>query len=397
MLKECASLFCNAKFEPSTVNHKYHTPKCKRQMENVQRRRVATIGSDLLEEEVELIKFVEPQQPNESELITHLRSVNNRLAREVSRLKIEKFEFHEAFKDGAYHAIKQMNITPVPQVPVAKSPNAVPEVACAVLSDFQLGKVTTDYNIDVCAQRINKYMDKLFRVVDIQRKDHPVTDLHAWFLGDMIEGEAIFPSQAYHIETGVHNQVMRTAEVLGNIVLRRALNYFDHIHTVGIAGNHGVIKTKSEIHPETNADRLLYRILEMIFEGEDRISWDIPDGAHEGEFYTVDQIGDKKVLLLHGHQIGGSGAIPTIERKIVNWCMALRNEIQFDYIVMGHFHNSIRYTINDAILYVNGTTESANGWSVEKLAKKSRPCQYLLFMHPEHGVTAEYPIYLDNA
>ncbi len=396
---ECASPFCNENFVKKTHNQKYHQLGCKRDVENVSRRREDTSTEAFLRREAEVIQSTRTEEPlNAQELVGHLRVVNQRLSRENAKLKLEKYEFHEAFRDGAYAAVKEMKIPPIPKPTSDKRTKVLPETACMLLSDWQLGKKTVSYGVEVCQERVGLYMDKTFRISDIQRHDHPVQDLHTWVLGDMVEGEAIFPSQAHHIEASLNSQVMKTAEILANTVIRRSLNYYDNIHFVGIAGNHGAIggKSRHELHPETNADRLVYTMLQLIFEGEKRITWDIPQGVNEGDFYTIDQIGDKKVLLLHGHQIRGAGSIPTIERKIINWCMALRNEIHFDYIAMGHFHNSARYTINDTVLYINGTTESSNGWAVEVIGKKSRPNQYLFYMHPEHGVTAEYPIYLDH-
>jgi len=98
-------------------------------------------------------------------------------------------------------------------------------------------------------------------------------------------------------------------------------------------------------------------------------------------------------MLMHGHKIRGSGKLNTIENKMIRWMTALPH---FDYALMGHFHTPTRMTVNNRIIYINGTTESNNGWAVETLGSIGRPCQYLFYAHPEHGITAEYPLYLDH-
>ena len=69
----------------------------------------------------------------------------------------------------------------------------------------------------------------------------------------------------------------------------------------------------------------------------------------------------------------------------------------FDTLLMGHYHTYMpRGDIVPAI--VNGSVIGYNEYA--RLALRvpySRPSQALWFMHPEHGVTAEWQIYLDKA
>lgn len=394
MKRTCASPFCEVEFEARVHNKKYHTGQCKRDAENVTKRRSVST-EEALQQEAEVVRV--PDVTAE-EQVAYLRAMNQRLYRENQKLKIEKKEQVETI----YATVRQhLNENPTRTIPRPKTPSTKrkvetkAETACAVLSDWQLGKKTIDYNTDVCETRVADYMSKLQRITDIQRHDHDVPDLRLWVLGDMLEGEMIFPGQAHHIDVSLHTQIMRTAEVLSKKVVTPALENFDKVKFVGISGNHGAIggRARLDMHPETNADRMIYNIVRMIHEGDKRIEWDIPEGIHEGDFYTIDTIGDKNYLLFHGHQISGSGSHTAIEKRIKNWAMGAIKE-KFDYALMGHFHNPTRLTINNCTAYINGTTESSNGWAVEVMGACGSPCQYLLFAHPDHGVTAEYPIYL---
>ena len=89
---------------------------------------------------------------------------------------------------------------PATPSPVNDSRTKGEEVAVAVLSDWQLAKVTPDYNSLICEERINKYADKVVSLTEIQRADHPVKDNHVWVLGDIVEGELIFPGQSFLID-----------------------------------------------------------------------------------------------------------------------------------------------------------------------------------------------------
>ena len=390
-MRVCESPLCKVEFEPNTHNQKYHDPRCKRDVENVSRRR-AVQTEVALQQEAQVIQVPDV---GEEEQIAYLRTTNQRLYRENIKLKVEKKEVATA----VYTAVREF-LTKTPNAVVAPPREPTPrttneEVAIWVLSDWQYGKKTVTYNMAECEAAIATYVDKALRITDMQRSDHPVNEVKIWCLGDMLEGEAIFPSQAHHIDGSLHAQVIRCAELISKHVITPALENYDRVKFVGISGNHGAIggRSRHEMHPETNADRMIYSIVQLIHENDPRIEWDIPSGEHEGDFYTIDYIGEKKCMLFHGHQIKGSGAYRTIENRVFAWRDII--DERFDYAVCGHFHNPTRLTINSAILFINGTTETSNGWAVEELGKKGRPCQYLLFGHPDHGITAEYPIYLD--
>ena len=66
----------------------------------------------------------------------------------------------------------------------------------------------------------------------------------------------------------------------------------------------------------------------------------------------------------------------------------------FDYAVCGHWHATQSLSINNRILWVNGSTESENTWLQEEIKAKCPPAQWMLALHPEHGVTAEHRVWL---
>lgn len=391
--RSCASPLCDNNFVPVVHNQKFCQGQCKRDAENIQRRRPVTATKAALSLEKEILTT--PEDLTTEEQLNYLRQLNQKLHRENLRLRLYNKEVATTVKStvGEYLKSHPLLATKAPKLQGSKKSN--PETACAVLSDWQLGKKTIDYDVQTCADRINLFAEKQLRITDIQRSDHPVSDCHIWTLGDMVEGEAIFAGQAHHLDASLYTQIMCTAELLAAYT-RRMLENYDKVKFVGVVGNHGSIggRARDEMHPETNADRMVYGVVQRMLETEKRIEWDVPESVHEGDFYAIDRVGNKNVLLFHGHQIRGAGSQTAIEKRIKSWFMGAIKE-PFDYAFMGHFHNPTRYTINTATVFINGTTESSNGWAVEVMGAVGRPCQYLVFMHPDHGITAEYPIYLD--
>ena len=199
-----------------------------------------------------------------------IRSENRRLAKLAEKNKNVKEEAILAVYEAAYDAFSNFELPPVKVKSITGSKRGAPETAVAVLGDWQLGKITPTYNSDVLAQRMDQYAEKLIEITDIQRTHHNVDNLHVWLLGDIVEGEEIFPGQSHLIDSGLYRQVgINGPEILGNF-LRTALENFKHVHVTGVIGNHGAVggRARKQHDPETNMDRLLYKIVELIYKSK---------------------------------------------------------------------------------------------------------------------------------
>lgn len=329
-----------------------------------------------------------------------LRAENKRLTRLNEKYKNVRDEAVKAVYSAAFDAFASFELPAIkkPSIKNNRSATATEETAIAVLADWQLGKVTPDYNSEVLADRMELYMDKLTEITDIQRSHHPVRNLHVWLLGDIVEGEEIFPGQSFLIDSGLYRQVgVNGPDILGNF-LSRALEHFEHVHVTGVIGNHGSVggRNRKMYDPETNMDRLLYKIMSLIFANEGRISFDIPDGRGERNWYAVDTIGRYSTLLIHGDQLAHPSSVASIHKAVMGWKDGAIPE-RFDDVFMGHYHQQFKITIGSTMLRVSGSPESYNTYAQERFYSMSRPCQHLMFVHPDHGVTSEYSIWLDGA
>ena len=329
------------------------------------------------------------------DVLNFLRNENKRLARLADRHKNAKGEALASVYEAAYAAFADFDIPKVKRVPVKKAKGS-PEVAVAVFADWQLGKITPSYNSEVVAKRIELYTEKLIEITEIQRAHHPVDELHVWFLGDIVEGEEIFPGQSHLIDSGLYRQVgVNGPEIITNFV-NTCLEHFDKIHITGVIGNHGAVggRARKQHDPETNMDRLLYKITELIYSNEDRVTFNIPDGRGERNFYAVDSIGDYNCMLIHGDQMPSPGQFHGYYKKVMGWKDGAIPE-HFDDLYMGHYHQKFKMTIGSSTLRISGSPESNNTYAQEYFNSMGRPCQDLLFVHPKNGITSEYTIWLD--
>ena len=132
----------------------------------------------------------------ESEKVKDQQAEIRRLRSKIDKLADRKGELARVMRQEIRACMSDLTLSPVPAPPPDDRAGGE-EVAVALLSDWQLGKETPDYSSQICERRIRLLARKIERLTNIQRADHPVRILHAWLLGDHVEGELIFPGQAH--------------------------------------------------------------------------------------------------------------------------------------------------------------------------------------------------------
>lgn len=392
LMKKCQAEGCSIEFEPNTANQKYADSSC--------RKSIDSLGLCKYRKENGL--FETPEDPTTGKAPkseSELKISYTKLLQEYDKLKNKQVELADAVYRAVKEEISDGTLYNLPKITAPKKDTrkASEEVAVAVLADWQLAKVTPDYNSSICEKRIQMYADKVIHLTEIQRQDHPVKHLHIWCLGDIVEGELIFPGQSFLIDGGLYRQVTVDGPRIIKNFITKMLENFETITFTGVIGNHGAIggRARRDHDPETNADRMLYRIVQLMFENEKRITFNIPDGKGERNWYAIPKIGNYKSLLIHGDQFGSLSTFYSFQKKVYGWKVGAIQE-EFDDVYIGHFHTPTKMTFNTVQMRISGSPESTNTYAMESLAAIGRPSQPLLFVHPERGiVTAEYTCWLD--
>ncbi len=323
----------------------------------------------------------------------------NRALRQLDQLKKTRAELSQAVYRAAADCFSALELEPVAPPATRETADGGEEVAVSWLGDLQLGKVTPTYNSRVCEKRVGLLADKVRKLTDVQRSDHPVRECHVWMLGDMIEGMTIFPGQQWLVDSSLYRQIaLDGPRILGNY-LRALLSDFDKVHVAAVIGNHGRLGNRGEYDPESNGDRMLYRITQQLLSSEKRLTWNIPDGMGERHWYAIDKIGRKySGMLFHGDQFGGkfnaSLTRVAVQRKVNGWKGGAIPE-KFNRVAFGHWHQLYEDNANGTPVSCNGSTECTNTFAQEALASKSAPFQRLHYVHLESGhETAEYKVRL---
>ena len=267
------------------------------------------------------------------------------------------------------------------------------EVALVHLTDLQYGKATESYSMEVCERRVRTFADKIEKITEIQRADHPVRGCHVMLGGDMVEGRGnIFPGQVHEVEAYLYEQLFGCARVESDF-LARMLGIYEWVEVWEESGNHGRLGRKGEDAPGDNVDRMTYTIARDKLGDQPRMTW-----HEQTSWHQIVEIGNYRAMLCHGDEIKGFGGnVPAfgILRKSNAWASGVVGEHLDTY--MGHFHQPMTLQkANGGRVFVTPSTESGSVYAQEFVAALGTPGQRLHFVDPEGGrVSAEYLIWLD--
>jgi hypothetical protein len=283
--------------------------------------------------------------------------------------------------------------TPRPVARPARDRRRNPEAALLHLTDWQLGKRTPDYDVEVCRARVAASVQKTVRLSEIQRADHPIRECHVMLGGDMVEGVTIFPGNAWEVEVAAYEQVFASAALIESTVLA-LLEAFESVSVYSVTGNHGRLGRKGD-HPRTdNLDGIVYRIARERMGELPRLTWDIGEG-----WYRVVEIGTYRALLVHGDQVksyGGNLPAYGVLRKCNAWAAGAIPEEFWD-VFIGHLHQPmVLQMAHGGLVRMSPSTESGSAYAREFAGAHGRPGQRLVFVNPEKGrVTADYLLDLE--
>lgn len=331
----------------------------------------------------------------ESERDASLRESVRRLARQLDQAKASREELVAAVYQAARDAAEGITIPPV-QTPGIDHRQKNNEVAICLLADWQFGKITPDYNSDVAIKRVMTYAEKAVKLIDLQRAHHPVNEARIYLLGDLCEGELIFPGQEHRIDASLYVQLFSVAETLARLV-RTVAASVPKVKVAGCIGNHGALggPVRRSYHPESNADAMAMNVARMLLRDEPRVQWNETFTAGERSWYATDDVLGHRWFLFHGDQIkSASFGIPWygFHKRLLGWATSVA---PFEYSASGHWHVPVRMNVNAITHWGAGSTESSNTFAQEYLASGGqRPSQWLLFQG-ENGISAEYQVFLD--
>jgi hypothetical protein len=287
-------------------------------------------------------------------------------------------------KDIEVKSLPEIKIIPIPQV----AEDEGEETQVLLVSDLQAGQKSATFNSRVLRQEMVNFTEKSLKLCELHRKMRPIKTLHVCLLGDIIENMNVPIPKLEELEHVVIDQIFEVAVPVLNDLLVSHLQLFDEIKVYCIPGNHGQLQGRRSLSAKTNWDIFVYKTLSLGLKNFGKIQFNI----EENEFYYIANIFNIKCLLVHGDQIPAYLGVPFygIDRRSLRWNVSISGNWQ--YLFMGHFHICNYIRPSGIPIFMNGTFASGATYPLQRLGLQDDPRQWILFMSPKRGVTAQYDV-----
>lgn len=214
-------------------------------------------------------------------------------------------------------------------------------------------------------------------------------------IGDMVEGQQIFPGQVWQIEIPVAQQALFGANDTSGAFIE-IFGAFPKLNfeVFEVFGNHGRVGKKGEDPFECSWDMIYQRFVELQVSRANlpNVTWH----QNNAWFYLVEIYGWIH-LLLHGDQgVGGLwSSRPTVnglEKGIVRYNQMMQQQIHFMHA--GHFHQDWGLGFNMSYMLINGSWIGTSKFSASKMVSGSPPMQTVHVFCPRVGLMRTERIHL---
>jgi hypothetical protein len=244
-----------------------------------------------------------------------------------------------------------------------------------------------NFNLQEASFRIRRFYNKIVELVEWQQHLAPVAELWHPLLGDLMTGyiheELAETNQLSPVETCVF---LRDEICSGIDFLLKETKLPVAIPTC--VGNHGRTTQKMRIKTScrNSYEWLLYKTLEKIYEGHNRVSFQVGSGYH-----NVQTILGRKVRFHHGDGLrynGGVGGITIpVNKSIAQWDKV--DTCDFD--IFGHWHTFL----SSYPKWIScGSLMGYSEFSLSIKAEFQHPTQTFIVIDRRYGMTLAAPIFL---
>lgn len=270
----------------------------------------------------------------------------------------------------------------------------------AMFSDFHAGENVAPgevnyynaYNVDIAEQRIKRFFE---RTITVSRQ----------YLAGVEYDGIVMPNLGDTISGEIHDEFTQTNELSNYEAVPFVVplitegiglfaDEFGKVHVPCVPGNHPRDSKQPRYKKRSahNADTLVSKLVAANFKGDDRVTFDIPDGI-SCDF----SIYDTRFHAEHGDEArGGTGiqgamlplALLTHRRRT----QAVAEGVPFDVLIAGHWHQ-LMFMVSKGFI-VNGAGKGYDEYARGKGFEPEPPQQALCVVTPEHGISMQCPLFV---
>jgi len=254
------------------------------------------------------------------------------------------------------------------------------------LSDLHLNEIidirSNKYDFYIASKRLKMLADETKRIA----KAYGCKKLMVAMLGDLLNSDR-------RLDEIVGNATNRMKATQLSIILLGQflvdLNKTFNLQIAGVTGNEARSKEHlsfDELVATDNYDFLIYDSLRLLFKDKPGFEFSMMQ-ANE----SLINVGNKHILLAHGHQLGKSGDMQKKIQETVGRYTQVYG-INIDYVLSGHIHSAY---ICDYFSR-NSSLAGSNAYSEEALNYVSRASQNIHVMHMEKDLINSFKIDLND-
>lgn len=287
----------------------------------------------------------------------------------------------------------------------ARAPHGTRGTPMTLWSDWHYGEVVrkeevgglNTFNAEVAQERVKRLVDTTVDLCfnHMGRAETKYPGIVVCLGGDMITGD--IHEELVDTNDRTTQQCINELTDIIAAALEEMADKFGKVFVPCVVGNHGRATRKPRMKGRvfTSHEWNIYCNLERYFRKDKRIQFMI-----SGEADAYFKVYGHRFLLTHGDSLGvkgGDGIIGAIGPIMRGTIKTAHSEAQvgrdIDTILLGHWHQTL--WLPQAI--VNGALKGYDEYAKLALrAPYSRPAQSLWFVHPDHGITAKWEVYLEG-
>ena len=319
-----------------------------------------------------------------------------------SEKKVKEYEDKKQFMlyqfDRLSEKMESISIPKFVKFPSNQSSDSC-EIAMLDLSDLHIGKKVDIrdsagicyYDEHVFEKQCGLLVNAVNEIIDTHRTGgSDARNLYINMLGDIVDGEMIYPGHKGEIDRQVSDQIFFLGEFFLSNVLVPLASMFEKVYIMAVDGNHGRVGGKKDgFDRKLNFDNILLRTWRSrLASYSDRVFFHISESP-----YMLYKVLGKLHLLTHATSGTARYPIASMER-FLNGVSALNKKF-IDFVHIAHFHKGMTFNFNMSELIVNGSWIGPDQFTVGKMQCGEYPFQRFYGVNSKH-ITWEYNIYLDD-
>ena len=286
----------------------------------------------------------------EGETIQEITALSRQLSKVRTEASILKAHVKELESDLDQAEIRGQLFTQLaghtykPPTWLTRKPRKSSGVVCTILSDTHFDEVVrpeeinfrNEYNREIAVERLKTYFQKVILLTKEYITGIDYEGCVLFLGGDIFSGDIHEELSETNEDTMLASVIFWTEQITAGINL--LAEHFNYVHVPCVVGNHGrrTRKPRHKLRVKDNFDWFLSKTLEQRFIGNNKVTFDVAAGAD-----LMVEVQDTTYLLTHGDQAKGGGGIGGIWPPLMRMVAKKRNNVDFDYMVLGHFHQLI--------------------------------------------------------